>query len=115
MYVYAAWFWLNNQPNFYFSFFFHVGQDQFDTIDLSDNEIVKLENFPLLNRLGTLIINNNRITRINPSIGGNYNYNYKIGFKHSTSVRYFWYHHLLTLEVRTLFNVLQSSCQSYTH
>ncbi|KAJ0237658.1 U2 small nuclear ribonucleoprotein A' [Hirschfeldia incana] len=44
-------------------------EDQFDTIDLSDNEIVKLENFPLLNRLGTLIINNNRITRINPNIG----------------------------------------------
>ncbi|KOM46134.1 hypothetical protein LR48_Vigan06g144000 [Vigna angularis] len=44
-------------------------EDQFDTIDLSDNEIVKLENVPYLNRLGTLIINNNRITRINPSIG----------------------------------------------
>lgn len=46
-------------------------QDQFDTIDLSDNEIVKLENFPHLNRLGTLLINNNRITRINPNLGGN--------------------------------------------
>lgn len=45
-------------------------QDQFDSIDLSDNEIVKLENFPYLNRLGTLIVNNNRITRINPNIGG---------------------------------------------
>lgn len=45
-------------------------QDQFDTIDLSDNEIVKLENFPYLNRLGTLLLNNNRITRINPNIGG---------------------------------------------
>lgn len=44
-------------------------EDQFDTIDLSDNEIVKLENLPYLNRLGTLIINNNRITRINPNIG----------------------------------------------
>eukprot|EP00262_Sarcandra_glabra_P014305 TRINITY_DN4162_c0_g1_i1.p1 TRINITY_DN4162_c0_g1~~TRINITY_DN4162_c0_g1_i1.p1 ORF type:complete len:286 (-),score=64.51 TRINITY_DN4162_c0_g1_i1:362-1219(-) len=44
-------------------------EDQFDTIDLSDNEIVKLENFPFLNRLGTLFINNNRITRINPNIG----------------------------------------------
>ncbi|XP_058092754.1 U2 small nuclear ribonucleoprotein A' [Magnolia sinica] len=44
-------------------------EDQFDTIDLSDNEIVKLENFPYLNRLGTLFINNNRITRINPNIG----------------------------------------------
>ncbi|KAJ4960249.1 hypothetical protein NE237_020159 [Protea cynaroides] len=43
-------------------------EDQFDTIDLSDNEIVKLENFPYLSRLGTLIINNNRITRINPNI-----------------------------------------------
>lgn len=47
-------------------------QDQFDTIDLSDNEIVKLENFPYLNRLGTLLINNNRITRINPNIGGKF-------------------------------------------
>ena len=47
-----------------------IHQDQFDTIDLSDNEIVKLENMPYLNRLGTLIINNNRITRINPKIGG---------------------------------------------
>ncbi|KAF6163768.1 hypothetical protein GIB67_012127 [Kingdonia uniflora] len=44
-------------------------EDQFDTIDLSDNEIVKLENFPYLNRLATLIMNNNRITRINPKIG----------------------------------------------
>ncbi|XP_057948476.1 U2 small nuclear ribonucleoprotein A' isoform X2 [Malania oleifera] len=44
-------------------------EDQFDTIDLSDNEIVKLENFPYLSRLGTLLINNNRITRINPAIG----------------------------------------------
>ncbi|KAI3820623.1 hypothetical protein L1987_08171 [Smallanthus sonchifolius] len=44
-------------------------EDQFDTIDLSDNEIVKLENFPNLNRLGTLLLNNNRITRINPNIG----------------------------------------------
>ncbi|XP_057424536.1 U2 small nuclear ribonucleoprotein A' isoform X2 [Lotus japonicus] len=44
-------------------------EDQFDTLDLSDNEIVKLENIPYLNRLGTLLINNNRITRINPNIG----------------------------------------------
>ncbi|PON34510.1 LRR domain containing protein [Parasponia andersonii] len=44
-------------------------EDQFDTIDLSDNEIVKLENLPYLNRLGTLLINNNRITRINLNIG----------------------------------------------
>lgn len=47
----------------------HKFQDQFDAIDLSDNEIVKLENMPYLNRLGTLLINNNRITRINPNIG----------------------------------------------
>ncbi|XVF60923.1 hypothetical protein PTKIN_Ptkin08bG0086900 [Pterospermum kingtungense] len=44
-------------------------EDQFDTLDLSDNEIVKLDNFPYLNRLGTLLINNNRITRIHPNIG----------------------------------------------
>ncbi|KAG6415733.1 hypothetical protein SASPL_123148 [Salvia splendens] len=44
-------------------------EDQFDTLDLSDNEIVKLENFPLMNRLGTLLLNNNRITRISPNLG----------------------------------------------
>ncbi|CAL5361694.1 unnamed protein product [Camellia sinensis] len=49
--------------------FASANYDQFDTIDLSDNEIVNLENFPYLNRLGTLLVNNNRITRINPSIG----------------------------------------------
>jgi len=39
-------------------------QDQYDCIDLSDNEINKLENFPLLNRLRTLLASNNQINRI---------------------------------------------------
>ena len=30
--------------------------DQFDTIDLTDNEIRKLDGFPLLNRLSTLLL-----------------------------------------------------------
>ncbi|XP_078575555.1 U2 small nuclear ribonucleoprotein A'-like [Branchiostoma floridae x Branchiostoma japonicum] len=38
--------------------------DQFDTIDFSDNEIRKLEGFPLLKRLRSLLMNNNRICRI---------------------------------------------------
>uniref|UniRef100_A0A0E9WZ34 U2A'/phosphoprotein 32 family A C-terminal domain-containing protein n=1 Tax=Anguilla anguilla TaxID=7936 RepID=A0A0E9WZ34_ANGAN len=38
--------------------------DQFDTIDFSDNEIRKLDGFPLLKRLKTLLMNNNRICRI---------------------------------------------------
>jgi len=37
--------------------------DQFDTLDLTDNEIRKLENFPRLMRLTTLLVSNNRITR----------------------------------------------------
>ncbi|KAH7422392.1 hypothetical protein KP509_12G006500 [Ceratopteris richardii] len=45
-------------------------EDQFDSIDLSDNEIVKLEGFPYLKRLTTLLVSNNRIARINPNIGG---------------------------------------------
>ena len=36
-------------------------QDQFDTIDLSDNDIRKVEGFPLLRRLKMLIINSNRV------------------------------------------------------
>jgi U2 small nuclear ribonucleoprotein A' len=43
-------------------------ENQFDSIDLSDNEIVKLEGFPLLPRLKTILLNNNRITRISKSL-----------------------------------------------
>uniref|UniRef100_A0A183CWJ4 Probable U2 small nuclear ribonucleoprotein A' n=1 Tax=Gongylonema pulchrum TaxID=637853 RepID=A0A183CWJ4_9BILA len=47
-------------------FFF---QDQFDTIDLTDNDIRKLENIPLLKRLSTLLMHNNRVQQIMPNIG----------------------------------------------
>ena len=41
----------------------HLGAtlDQFDTIDLSDNDIRKLTGFPLLSRLKCLLLNNNPI------------------------------------------------------
>ncbi|XP_071345480.1 U2 small nuclear ribonucleoprotein A' [Trachinotus anak] len=42
--------------------------DQFDTIDFSDNEIRKLDGFPLLKRLKTLLMNNNRICRIGENL-----------------------------------------------
>lgn len=35
--------------------------DQFDAIDLSDNDIRKLDGFPFLKRLSTLILNHNPI------------------------------------------------------
>ncbi|CAO1429057.1 unnamed protein product [Diamesa hyperborea] len=38
--------------------------DQFDTFDFSDNDLRKLGGFPYLARLKTLLLNNNRITRI---------------------------------------------------
>ncbi|KAB1994141.1 hypothetical protein ES319_D13G079700v1 [Gossypium barbadense] len=46
-------------------------------LDLRGNKITvienlgatELDNFPYLKRLGTLLINNNRVTRINPNIG----------------------------------------------
>merc|ERR1712137_144955 len=44
-------------------------QDQYDVIDLTDNEISKLENFPLLKQLNTLILHNNRINRIEENLG----------------------------------------------
>ncbi|XP_062869244.1 U2 small nuclear ribonucleoprotein A' [Trichomycterus rosablanca] len=42
--------------------------DQFDTIDFSDNEIRKLDGFPLLKRLKTVLMNNNRICRIGENL-----------------------------------------------
>eukprot|EP00658_Telonema_sp_P-2_P080705 TRINITY_DN808_c0_g1_i3.p1 TRINITY_DN808_c0_g1~~TRINITY_DN808_c0_g1_i3.p1 ORF type:complete len:231 (-),score=70.66 TRINITY_DN808_c0_g1_i3:531-1223(-) len=44
-------------------------EDQFDTLNMCDNELTKLDNFPLLPRLKTLLCCNNRITRIDGSIG----------------------------------------------
>eukprot|EP01112_Ceratiomyxa_fruticulosa_P012028 TRINITY_DN3310_c0_g1_i2.p1 TRINITY_DN3310_c0_g1~~TRINITY_DN3310_c0_g1_i2.p1 ORF type:complete len:261 (-),score=57.45 TRINITY_DN3310_c0_g1_i2:181-963(-) len=44
-------------------------QDQFDAIDLSDNEIPRLENFPQLKRLKALLLHNNHISRIDPNLG----------------------------------------------
>lgn len=35
--------------------------DQFDTIDFSENDIRKLDGFPLLKRLKCLLLNGNRI------------------------------------------------------
>jgi U2 small nuclear ribonucleoprotein A' len=46
-----------------------VTRDSFDTIDLSDNEIRRLDNLPQMNRLKNLIINNNRLESIEPNLG----------------------------------------------
>lgn len=42
--------------------------DQFDNIDFSDNEIRKVDGFPLLQRLRSLFFNNNRIVRIGENL-----------------------------------------------
>ncbi|GIY91562.1 u2 small nuclear ribonucleoprotein A' [Caerostris extrusa] len=42
--------------------------DQFDCIDFSDNDIRKLDGFPQLKRLQTIIINNNRVCRIGENL-----------------------------------------------
>ncbi|KHN87298.1 putative U2 small nuclear ribonucleoprotein A' [Toxocara canis] len=46
-----------------------VTRDQFDTIDLTDNDIRKLENIPLLKRLSSLLMHNNRVQQIMPNLG----------------------------------------------
>jgi U2 small nuclear ribonucleoprotein A' len=45
-----------------------VIQDQHDAIDLTDNSIVTLGNLPLLKRLNTLLLANNKVSHISPSI-----------------------------------------------
>ena len=45
-------------------------QNQFDSLDLSDNVIVRLEGFPKLPRLKTLLLSNNRVMRIARNLEG---------------------------------------------
>ena len=54
-----------------FIFSFSRKQDQFDVIDLSDNEIRKLDNFPKMSRLSSLFLSNNYISRISKNLGAN--------------------------------------------
>eukprot|EP00123_Amoebidium_parasiticum_P017437 comp23852_c0_seq1/m.41695 comp23852_c0_seq1/g.41695 ORF comp23852_c0_seq1/g.41695 comp23852_c0_seq1/m.41695 type:complete len:264 (-) comp23852_c0_seq1:778-1569(-) len=42
--------------------------DQFDTIDLSDNDITRLDGFPQLKRLKCIFLNNNRVARVGLNI-----------------------------------------------
>lgn len=43
-------------------------QDQHDTIDLTDNSLTHVQNFPLLKRLTSLLLANNRISHISSSL-----------------------------------------------
>jgi len=45
-----------------------VTRDQHDAIDFTDNSIVALANFPLLRRLRTVLLANNRISTISPGL-----------------------------------------------
>ncbi|THH17403.1 hypothetical protein EW146_g3396 [Bondarzewia mesenterica] len=45
-----------------------VTKDQHDSIDLTDNSIVALGNLPLLRRLHALLLANNRVASISPSL-----------------------------------------------
>ena len=38
--------------------------DQFDTIDFCDNDIRKLDGFPVMKRLKSILLNNNRIVSV---------------------------------------------------
>jgi hypothetical protein len=45
-------------------------QNQFDSIDLSDNAVVRLDGFPKLARLKVLLLNNNRVNKIARNLEG---------------------------------------------
>jgi len=45
--------------------------DQFDTIDFTDNDIKKIDKFPLLKRLKHIMISNNRVVRISEGLQEN--------------------------------------------
>jgi U2 small nuclear ribonucleoprotein A' len=45
-----------------------VTKDQNEVIDLTNNDIARLENFPFMSRLSTLLISNNRICKIDSDL-----------------------------------------------
>lgn len=45
-------------------------QNQFESIDLSDNTIARVENFPKLTKLKALHLNNNKVNHIAPNLQG---------------------------------------------
>ena len=49
-------------------------QDGYDAIDFTDNEISKLENFPLMRRLRSIYAANNRISRVEEGLGASLPY-----------------------------------------
>ena len=42
--------------------------DQFDSIDFTDNDIRRLDGFPLLKRIKNLLLSNNKIVRITDTL-----------------------------------------------
>jgi len=46
-----------------------ASEDQYDVLDFSDNDITRLEGFPLLKRLSTILLNNNRVQTIEEGLG----------------------------------------------
>jgi len=48
-----------------------VLEDQFDCLDLTSNDIKKLDNFPLMKRVTTLLCSNNHISKVSSNIGRN--------------------------------------------
>lgn len=67
------WIFFWGYVKIYFLLFFFAGYkipqienmgatlDQFDTVDFSDNDLRKLDGFPILTRIKCLLLNNNRI------------------------------------------------------
>lgn len=47
---------------------FGAVRDGYDTIDLTDNEIRRLENFPRMTRLKTLLLSNNQLAKVEPEV-----------------------------------------------
>jgi len=44
-------------------------EDQYDVIDFSDNDIIKFDGFPILPRLSTILISNNKLSLLSSGLG----------------------------------------------
>lgn len=90
-------------------------QDQYDTIDFTDNEIRILDNFPKMKRLSSILMSNNYLFRIGATIGVNLPNITTVVLNNNRLTNLSEIDHLATLEKLELLSLLDNPITEKLH